>query len=285
MGAKEKKALKVIVPVFAVATSVVIGGTALFVGSDKGQEVTNSAKSQFQAVTVPEDASHLTAVAEVPVGRQDKNDDENQYVDLLGNPVRPTDRPGDQPTPVRSSDNSRPAGSTDNAPALQPASDQRPSAEDMKQVSNIGERFKIPSMNADFVLGSMEESDKDGIEPTMFDRVFWVKSRGVKYDNASQGSVYLAAHALDQNQEGNGLSGLAPGNLFYDPHTKESRLQPGDIIEVGGVKFKYEKSKRAGKGLISRDEEIWDESIPNRLIFLTCLSSTNDNFISYFVKA
>lgn len=283
LGDKEKKALTIIIPVVLVIILVLIGSVTMFMKSDKGQEVSTNAESQFKAITVPEDSSQLTAVSDAPVGRADKSDDENQNVDLLGNPVKRTDVPGNTQTPT-----SKPKDTKSNKPKNKPSqtapepSYQRPSAEDMKQVSNIGKRVKIPSLNADFALGSLEEPASGIIEPTNFTSVFWVKNRGVKYDNTAKGTAYLAAHALDQNSEGNGLTGLAPGNWLYDPMTKQSKLNPGDIIEVGGVKFKFVESHRSGKGLIARDKDIWDEKKTNRLIWISCVSNSNDNWISIF---
>ena len=155
----------------------------------------------------------------------------------------------------------------------------------MKQISNTGKRVKIPSLNADFALGSLvDPKNGKAVEPTNFTSVFWIKNRGVKYDKTSQGTSYLAAHALDTTPDGRALSGLAPGNWLYDPVTRESKLNPGDIIEVGGVKFKFEKSHRAGKGLIARDKDIWNEKKPNRLVFITCMQSSNDNYIAEFSR-
>lgn len=279
-GDKEKKALMIIVPIVLAIILVVIGAITVFMKSDKGQEVSNNAQSQFKAIEVPEDSSLLTAVSEAPVGRRDKNDDANQNVDLLGNPVKRTDVPGEQPTPnTNSKDKSAKPKTT------QRQQPKRPSAEDMKQISNIGKRVKIPSLNANFALGSIEETASGVIEPTNFTSVFWVRNRGVKYDNASKGSVYLAAHALDRNSEGNGLTGLAPGNWLYDPMTKQSKLNPGDILEVGGVKYEFVEFKRAGKGLIARDKDIWNEKKPNRLVFITCIANSNDNGVFIFKKA
>lgn len=283
LGDKEKKALTIIIPVVLVIILVLIGSITMFMKSDKGQEVSTNAESQFKAITVPEDSSQLTAVSDAPVGREDKNDDENQNVDLLGNPVKRTDVPGNTQTPT-----SKPKDTKSNKPKDKPSqpapepSYQRPSAEDMKQISNIGKRVKIPALNADFALGSLEEPASGVIEPTNFTSVFWVKNRGVKYDKPQSGTVFLAAHALDVNSEGNGLTGLAPGNWLYDPITKQSKLQPGDILEVGGVKYEFVESRRAGKGLIARDKDIWDEKKPNRLIWISCVSNSNDNWISIF---
>lgn len=295
LGDKEKKALTIIVPIVLVVILVIIGSITVFMKSDKGQEVSNNAQSQFQAITVPEDSSQLTAVSDAPVGRQDKSDDGNQNVDLLGNPVKRTDVPGEQPTPsADTKDKNKKPKTTprrqsgqgrDQGQRQQHNRNRPPSAEDMKQVSNTGKRVKLPSLNADFALGSLEEPEHGTIEPTNFTSIFWVKNRGVKYDNASKGTVYLAAHALDQNAEGNGLTGLAPGNWLYDPMSKESKLNPGDTMEVGGVKYEFVEYKRAGKGLIARDKDIWNEKKKNRLVFITCISNSNDNGVFIFKKA
>lgn len=282
LGDKEKKALTIIIPVVLAVVLVVVGAVTFFANSEKGREVSSNAEKQFQTITVPEDSSQLTAVSEAPVGKPDKSDDKHIGVDLLGNPVKQANIPGSQDTSSRKpQDKNSSQKPQRNAPKT---TERKPSAEEMKQVSNVGKRVKIPSLNADFALGTLQEPASGVIEPTNFTSVFWITNRGVKYDNTKNGTAYLAAHALDQNAEGSGLSGLAPGNWLYDPMTKESKLQPGDVIEVGGVKFAFEEFHRAGKGLIARDKDIWDEKKPNRLIFLTCIGNSNDNGIFTFRK-
>lgn len=289
IGAKEKKTLAIVVAVAVVAILAIVGSVTMFMKSDKGQEVSNNAGAQFNAVTVPEDSSQLTAVKDAPVGRQDKDDDPNQNVDLLGNPVNHSDLPGreedDNTSPKHESKNKNKRDKNTHRRGNTPTqTNKKPSAKEMKQISNTGKRVKIPSLNADFALGSLVEPKNGVIEPTNFTSVFWVKNRGVKYDKTSQGTSYLASHALDTTPDGRALSGLAPGNWLYDPVTKKSKLNPGDIMEVGGIKFKFEKSHRAGKGLIARDKDIWNEKKPNRLVFITCMQSSNDNFIAEFSR-
>lgn len=289
IGAKEKKTLAIIIAVAVVAILVIVGSVTMFMKSDKGQEVSDNAGAQFNAVTVPEDSSQLTAVKDAPVGRLDKDDDPNQNVDLLGNPVNHSDLPGrgdSSPSPHNDNKDKNKRDKNTHRRGSTPAqTDRKPSAKEMKQISNTGKRVKIPSLNADFALGSlMDPKNGKAIEPTNFTSVFWIKNRGVKYDKTSQGTSYLSAHSLDTTPDGRALSGLAPGNWLYDPVTRESKLNPGDIMEVGGVKFKFEKSHRAGKGLISRDKDIWNEKKPNRLVFITCMQSSNDNYIAEFSR-
>lgn len=287
IGAKEKKTLAIILTVAVVAILVIVGSVTMFMKSDKGQEVSDNAGAQFNAVTVPEDSSQLTAVKDAPVGRQDKDDDPNQNVDLLGNPVNHSDLPGEDSSPSPHNDKNKNKRDKNthrrgNTPAQ---TNRKPSAKEMKQISNTGKRVKIPSLNADFALGSLVEPKNGTVEPTNFTSVFWIKNRGVKYDRPEQGSVFLASHALDTTPDGRALSGLAPGNWLYDPVTRESKLNPGDIMEVGGVRYKFKEFKRAGKGLIARDKDIWNEKKPNRLVFLTCISNSNDNGVFIFEKA
>lgn len=289
IGAKEKKTLAIIIAVVVVMILAIVGSVTMFMKSDKGQEVSNNAGAQFNAVTVPEDSSQLTAVKDAPVGRQDKDDDPNQNVDLLGNPVNHSDLPGrgdSSPSPHNDNKSKNKRDKNTHRRGNTPAqTNKKPSAKDMKQISNTGKRVKIPSLNADFALGSLVEPKNGTVEPTNFTSVFWIKNRGVKYDHPEQGSVFLASHALDTTPDGRALSGLAPGNWLYDPVTRESKLNPGDIMEVGGVRYKFKEFKRAGKGLIARDKDIWNEKKPNRLVFLTCISNSNDNGVFIFEKA
>lgn len=289
IGAKEKKTLAIVIAVAVVAILAIVGSVTMFMKSDKGQEVSNNAGAQFNAVTVPEDSSQLTAVKDAPVGRQDKDDDPNQNVDLLGNPVNHSDLPGrgdSSSSPHNDNKNKNKRDKNTHRRGSTPAqTDRKPSAKEMKQISNTGKRVKIPSLNADFALGSLVEPKHGTVEPTNFTSVFWIKNRGVKYDHPEQGSVFLASHALDTTPDGRALSGLAPGNWLYDPVTRESKLNPGDIMEVGGVRYKFKEFKRAGKGLIARDKDIWNEKKPNRLVFLTCISNSNDNGVFIFEKA
>lgn len=289
IGAKEKKTLAIIIAVVVVMILAIVGSVTMFMKSDKGQEVSNNAGAQFNAVTVPEDSSQLTAVKDAPVGRQDKDDDPNQNVDLLGNPVNHSDLPGrgdSSPSPHNDNKSKNKRDKNTHRRGSTPAqTNKKPSAKDMKQISNTGKRVKIPSLNADFALGSLVEPKNGTVEPTNFTSVFWIKNRGVKYTQPEKGSVFLAAHALDTTPDGRALSGLAPGNWLYDPVTRESKLNPGDILEVGGTKYKFKEFKRAGKGLIARDKDIWNEKKPNRLVFLTCISNSNDNGVFIFEKA
>lgn len=285
IGAKEKKTLAIVIAVAVVAILAIVGTVTMFMKSDKGQEVSHNAGTQFNAVTIPEDSSQLTAVKDAPVGRLDKDDDPNQNVDLLGNPVKHSDLPGGDSSPSPHRDKNKRDKNTHRRGNTPAQTNKKPSAREMKQISNTGKRVKIPSLNADFALGSLVEPKNGTVEPTNFTSVFWIKNRGVKYDRPEQGSVFLASHALDTTPDGRALSGLAPGNWLYDPVTRESKLNPGDIMEVGGVRYKFKEFKRAGKGLIARDKDIWNEKKPNRLVFLTCISNSNDNGVFIFEKA
>lgn len=285
IGAKEKKTLAIVIAVAVVAILAIVGTVTMFMKSDKGQEVSHNAGTQFNAVTIPEDSSQLTAVKDAPVGRLDKDDDPNQNVDLLGNPVKHSDLPGGDSSPSPHRDKNKRDKNTHRRGNTPAQTNKKPSAREMKQISNTGKRVKIPSLNADFALGSLEIPKSNKVEPTNFTSVFWIKNRGVKYNQSEKGSVYLAAHALDTTADGRALSGLAPGNWFYDPVTKESKLNPGDIMEVGGEKYKFKEFKRVGKGLVSRDKDIWNKNEPGRLVFLTCIGRSNDNGVFFFEKA
>lgn len=282
LNASQKKTLIIVASVVVVIAAAIAGAITVFAHSNKGQEVTQNAQQEFKPIEVPQDSSQLTAVKDAPVGKKDKDDDPYIAVDLRGKKVKQSDIPGDSHSSSTTTSNKKGHG---NKPQHNSPQERRSRTQELHQVSNIGKRVKIPSLRANFALGSLREPKNGVIEPTNFTSVFWITNRGVKYNNTKNGTAYLAAHALDQNGEGNGLSGLAPGNWLYDTITKKSKLNPGDIMEVGGVKFKFVESHRAGKGLIARDKDLWNEKKKNRLVFLTCISSSNDNHVAVFERA
>ena len=269
--------------IFITAIISIIAIIAIGIG---GYMLSPAGKASYQAVEVPSLSKELTDVPEAPVGRLDAPDDEHIGVDMLGQTVATVDTDTsvdnneEQPAPGAES----PGGNTDDSTSSRIYSNIRERTQAMNQVSNLGERFKIDSVGLDVPLGAITMVD-DVVEPTNFTSVFQIRNLGVPYTNPAEGTTYLATHALDVQPEGNMFSytpgGLAPGNFFFDSTTGESTLNEGDEITVGDRTFAVTGSERIGKGMISKNKELWDSSIPNRLVILLCQPDSNDNHVVY----
>lgn len=184
-------------------------------------------------------------IADAPVGAYDSESSDYLYVDLLGNPVQ-----------------GEGAGDT----------------EGTRQMSNTGSRVLIPSLEADFALGSLEEHGS--INPTNFTSVFWITNRGVDVHHASEGTVYLATHALDFT-----TNGLSPGNILYSSSAGSPQLERGDRMIVDGVDFKFTEFRQVAKEAMPQDRDIWDADKENRLILLTCIANSPNNGVFIFESA
>lgn len=269
-----------------------------------------SGKASYQAVEVPESSQELTEVPEAPIGRLDEPDDPYIGVDMLGQPVATVDdtdtevdgetgesgnsevsaqnsngSPGDPGAPGAVGGNPGGGGESGNEANTRTVyGNIQERTQAMNQVSNIGTRFKIDSVGLDVPLGALTMVD-NVVEPTNFSSVFQIRNLGVPYTNTTEGTTYLATHALDVQPEGNLLSytpgGLAPGNFFFNTADGESTLNQGDEIVVGDRTFAVTGHERIGKGVISQDQELWDSSIPNRLVILLCQPDSNDNHVVY----
>lgn len=280
LSSKNKKILGIVISIFVVL-AIIVASLAVFFSSSKGQEIRDNAQTQFQEIEIPDNTDQLTRVSEAPVGKQDSGSDGHVAVDLLGQKVDTADIPGNDSDQTSQSRNSGTNTRTSRAPRL--SNDINERTHQMRQVSNTGKRVKISSIGFNIPLGAVNEVG-GLIEPTNFTSVFWVRNKGVHYTKTNKGTTYLAAHALDTKPNSDELSGLAPGNMLYDHKTGQSRIHEGDIMEVGGQKFKFKSMKREGKGLISRDKDTWNAKKPNRLIFFSCYSNSNDNIIFFFDK-
>lgn len=179
---------------------------------------------------------------DAPQGVYDSSSSEYLYKDLLGNPVQ-----------------GEGLGDT----------------EGTRQMSNIGSRVELPSLQEDFALGSLEEHGT--INPTNFTSVFWIKNRGVDVHHAPEGTVYLATHALDT-----ATNGLSPGNVLYSTETGSPQLDTGDIMVVDGVNFRFTEFRKVDKEAIPQDRNIWDASVENRLVLLTCIANSPYNGVFIF---
>lgn len=283
MSAKDKKILTIVVSVFTVVLVAVVAGVFIFLGTDKGNKVKDNVATEFKEVQVPKDSSELTRVSEAPVNKEDNPDDKHIAVDMLGNEVIPQENQDDDTSSSESRRGHSSHSHRDRSP--QNNHDIRERTRKMKQVSNTGKRVKIPSVGGNFPLGAVNELSNGLIEPTNFTSIFQVRNRGVKYWETNKGTSYLVTHALDLNADRTRLSGIAPGNFLFDAIKGEIKLKKGDIMKVGSKKFRFVESHRSGKGLIARDKDIWNEKKKNRLILITCYSSSNDNIVFTFEKA
>lgn len=276
LSVRDKKIAKIFMSFFAVVLLVVAGATIFITSTDKGQQIQDNFATEFQEIKVPENSSELTRVSEAPVNKPDQPNDGHIAVDMLGQEVTPS---GDGNASAGESQ-----GQQSNPQSPRNPQELRERTRQMRQVSNTGQRVIADSIGANFPLGAVNELPNGLIEPTNYTSVFQVRNRGVNYKDTAHGTAYLVAHALDLNEDRTALSGIAPGNFFFDAVNNKVKIKPGDIMTVGGVKFRFVESHRAGKGLIARDKEIWDEKKPNRLVFITCYSSSNDNILFTFEK-
>lgn len=255
MNAKEKKIIVTIVSIIA-SVIVIIAACGVFLKfSERGQEISSNAQAVFAPVELPNNSKELTAVPEPSVGRADSSDDEHISVDMNGRDIVPA-------SPSESDD-----ATTEENYTTDPNY-----TENINQVSNIGERFVIPSVGLDVPLGTMNSYD-GLIEPTNFTSAFVVTDFSPGWPNSSDGSTVIAMHALDEG-------GIAPGNFVVGTNNHEERTKSGDTITFNGKNYSISSQKRIGKGLIAYDKEVW-ESKPNRLVLITCLPNSNDNFVIF----
>jgi hypothetical protein len=107
-------------------------------------------------------------------------------------------------------------------------------------------------------LGSI--LDVDGVMyPPNYDSVFHVRNRGVSLREASQGTVFLVAHSTAR--------GKSPGNFIQNK--QQITVNQGEQIIVGDLVYQVVSTTKIPKDQIGEDATLW-ESIPGRLVFLTC---------------
>lgn len=278
MTDKAKKQLGIALGVILVIAALIVG--FLFF-TQEGKDTRNEAAVAFQPVEIPQDSRELSKVPTAPVNKPDKNDDPFLNRDMLGQRI--SDDPIEIEIPLENTsknkaENKNGSNNKNNSsdkPKTTTTTIKPPSAEEMRQVSNTGVEFSIPSVGLYTPLGSLQEV-RGIIRPTNFNNVFQITNRGVAYDKTRQGTTYLAAHTLDADQT---AGGLAPGNFIIDANTKQPKIKVGDKINVGKETFSVTELKREGKGLISNDANIWDGSVKDRLILVLCWPNSNDNYV------
>lgn len=290
MTDKAKKQLGIAIGVILLIAALIVG--FLFF-TQSGKDTRNEAAVAFQPVEVPQDSRELSKVPTAPVNKPDKDDDPFLNRDMLGqrisdDPIEieiPLEEDTSDTAPSNNSKENKDSNSPsrNNSNSSKPSNKPRtttttikpPSAEEMRQVSNTGVEFSIPSVGLYTPLGSLQEV-RGIIRPTNFNNVFQITNRGVAYDKTREGTTYLAAHTLDADQT---AGGLAPGNFIIDANTKQPKIKNGDKINVGNETFSVTELKREGKGLISNDANIWDASVKDRLILVLCWPNSNDNYV------
>lgn len=198
--------------------------------------------------TLPESSSEIATDVHSVEGEKDKSSDDHIGVDLNGNKI-------------------------DNVDVSR--------TEKIGQVSNIGVVVRIPAIKSEFLLGEVDVVDGE-LEPTNYTSIFQVRNIGVPYTENNKGTTYLVAHAMDLIPGTDRLSGISPGNFFFNPSTGTPSLKPGDIMVIGEKRFVYERSDTIPKDEINQQKDLWDSSIPNRVVFITCLSNKEDNIVSYW---
>lgn len=292
MTDKAKKQLGIAAGVILVIAALITG--FLFF-TQSGKDTRNEAAVAFQPVEVPEDSRELSRVPTAPVNKPDEDNDPYLNRDMLGQRI--SDDPIEIEIPLEEDnsggetsgnnkekkDKDKPQGNNGGNNSSKPSSKNKtttttikpPSAKEMRQVSNTGVEFSIPSVGLYTPLGSLQEV-RGIIRPTNFNNVFQITNRGVAYDKTREGTTYLAAHTLDADQT---AGGLAPGNFIIDASSKQPKIKNGDKINVGNETFSVTELKREGKGLISNDANIWDASVKDRLVLILCWPNSNDNYV------
>ncbi|MCL2803396.1 MAG: class F sortase [Micrococcales bacterium] len=141
--------------------------------------------------------------------------------------------------------------------------------------SDIGLRFKVPSVRLDVPLGQTA-AVKGRIGPPGFTSAYWVSNLGVWVENATEGTVYIAAHSLRHG-------GWAPGNALFDIETQRSMVLPGDQIVVGDQVYSVTETKIIAKPEVGKTGQLW-QNTPKRLVVFTCLqnrqnTASTDNMV------
>lgn len=242
----------------------------VYTTTESGKQAANNISTQFEKVELPSDSRDLTAVPKAQANVQDKSADPYIGVDMEGRRIDIPDKITLAPS----------------APGGEELVVDRPSTEQMNQVSDAGKIFNAPTVNInELTMGAVDEVPLQNggslIEPTNFTNMFTVRNRGIgenfSRQSAENGTLYLATHATD-------LGALAPGNFLVDNATKMNILREGDIVEAIDresnevLRYRITEYRSTAKDQVAADAEIW-ENKPGRIVILTCLPNTLDNSI------
>jgi hypothetical protein len=124
-----------------------------------------------------------------------------------------------------------------------------------------GLRVVLEAVGLDAPLGAMTAVG-EAVNPPGFDAVYWVRNLGVGLDHAAEGTVYLAAHALD-------AGGVAPGNYLVD-------VPLGVTLWAGEVAYSVTETRTIPKAEIGSDAGLWANT-PGRIVLLTCHPNSGEN--------
>jgi len=158
------------------------------------------------------------------------------FVDMNGNPVVPYDTSVYDPTYVQEAD-------------AQP---------------DLGERFKVPSVNLDVPLGSVNVVG-GLIDPPGFTSVYWVKNMGVSLEYADEGTVYVVTHSLKSPS-------VAPGDYMIDQNTATVAVQKGAEIDVGDRTYTVDSSMTVSKDELGQQTDLW-AGTPGMLVLITTVQA------------
>jgi hypothetical protein len=110
--------------------------------------------------------------------------------------------------------------------------------------------------------------DNRTVNPPGNDAAYILANHGYPPSHTSEGTVYIAMHAL---HTGSG----APGNLLADTTTRQPRLTEGDTITADGTTYTVTNTYTADKTTVANDTNLWNPTITHRLVILTCLPNTS----------
>jgi len=127
---------------------------------------------------------------------------------------------------------------------------------------DLGQRFKVPSVNLDVPLGSVNQVD-GLINPPGYTSVYWVKNMGVSPANADKGTVYVVTHSVKS-------PGTAPGDFLIDQSTVSVIVQKGAEIDVGDRKYTVDSSLTVSKDELGSQTSLW-AGTPGMLVLITCM--------------
>lgn len=146
-------------------------------------------------------------------------------------------------------------------------------AEKMNQVSSIGVDFEIESVGLKVPYGEIDMVDGH-LDPTNYTAAFGVRNIGVPYTDTTKGTAYVVAHTLD-------TGGVGPGNYLFDTSKGQviPRVHDGDTIKIGNRRFVINNVYQQPKKDVTFNNQLWDDSITGRLIFIVCFPNSESNYI------
>lgn len=122
-------------------------------------------------------------------------------------------------------------------------------------------RFQAPSLDMNVPLNSM--GTVDGVAtPPGFRSAYLLRDHGVAPKDSSTGTTYVVMHSATK-------TGFAPGNYFVTKGGK-ARVPSGTVVSVDGVEYAITGHREIAKTDLPNDQEVWDESQPDRLVIVTC---------------